>query len=251
MAKKTYKLGKTPARPGAVSMKLTTYLAKTQLPTPPANFGHYELISSYGMLGNDNYGDCVWAGAGHETMMWCKEAGSTVAFSDKNTLSDYSKVTGFNPNDPSTDNGTDMQVAASYRRKTGVLDGKAKRHKVVAYLALDKGNIDQQCSAAYLFGAVGLGIKFPNSAMDQFNAGKPWDVVAGAKLDGGHYIPLVGRANGNLLVITWGKIQEMTPAFFKKYNDESIVYLTKEDLVKGVTPEGFKLAQLKTDLAAL
>jgi hypothetical protein len=252
MAKTTqYKLGKTPARPGAVKMKLSDYLAKPQLPVPPANFGHYEIISNYGMLGNDQYGDCVWAGAGHETMMWCEEVGSTVSFTDKGVLSDYSKVTGFKPNDPSTDNGTDMQLAASYRRKTGVVDAAGKRHKVVAYLALVKGNLDQQISAAYLFGAVGIGIKFPKSAMDQFNAGKPWDVVAGSPIDGGHYIPLVGRSNGNLVVITWGKIQQMTPAFFKKYNDESIVYLTKEDLKANVTPEGFNISQLQSDLAAL
>src|SRR4051794_38555156 len=239
-----YKLGKMPARPGAVSMKLSTYLTKAQLPVPPANFGHYELISKYGMLGNDSYGDCVWAGAAHETMMWCAEAGSSAAFNDKVVLGDYSKVTGFNPNDPSTDQGTDMQMAASYRRKTGVKDSTGKRHKVVAYLAIAKGNLDQHVSAAYLFGAVGVGIKFPGSAMDQFNAGKPWGVVPGSKIEGGHYIPLVGRRNGNLLVVTWGRIQEMTPAFFKKYNDESIVYLTKEDLTAGVTPEGLNLAQL-------
>jgi hypothetical protein len=246
-----YRLGKTPARPGAVSMKLSAYLSKPQLPVPPANFGHYDLIPKYGMLGNDNYGDCVWAGAAHETMMWCKEVGSSVAFKDKGVLSDYSKVTGFDPNDPTTDQGTDMQVAASYRRKTGVIDAKGKRHKVVAYLAIAKGNLEQHMAAAYLFGAVGVGIKFPKSAMAQFSAGKPWDVVAGSPLDGGHYIPLVGRRNGKLLVITWGRIQEMTPKFFAKYNDESVVYLTKEDLKAGVTPEGFNVKQLKADLAAL
>lgn len=252
MAKTTqFKLGKTPARPGAVSMKLSAYLPKAQLPVPPTNFGHYDLISSYGMLGNDNYGDCVWAGAAHETMMWCKEVGSTIAFNDKGVLGDYSAVTGFKPTDPSTDKGTDMQVAASYRRKTGVKDATGKRHKVVAYLAITKGNMDQHCSAAYLFGAVGIGIKFPGSAMDQFNAGKPWDVVAGAKIEGGHYIPLVGRRNGNLLVVTWGRMQEMTPAFFQQYNDESVVYLTKEDLKAGVTPEGFNVKQLTADLATL
>jgi hypothetical protein len=252
MAKqKQFKLGKTPARPGAVKMKLTAYLSKAQLPVPPANFGHYDLISKYGMLGNDDYGDCVWAGAAHETMMWCKEVDSVVTFTDKGVLGDYSKVTRFKPNDPSTDQGTDMQVAASYRRKTGVKDADGKRHKVVAYLALAKGNLEQHLSAAYLFGAVGVGIKFPKSAMDQFNAGKPWDVVAGSPIEGGHYIPFVGRRNGNLLVVTWGKVQEMTQRFFEEYNDESVVYLTKEDLKAGVTPEGFNVKQLTADLAAL
>jgi hypothetical protein len=246
-----FKLGKTPARPGAVKMKLSAYLSKAQLPVPPADFGHYEIISKYGMLGNDKYGDCVWAGAAHETMMWRKEADSSVAFSDKGVLGDYSKVTGFNPNDPNSDQGTDMQVAASYRRKTGVVDAKGKRHKVVAYLGIGTGNIDQHASAAYLFGAVGVGIKFPQSAMDQFNAGEPWDVDGNSPIEGGHYIPLVGRRNGNLVVVTWGRIQEMTPAFFEKYNDESVVYLTKEDLKAGVTPEGFNVQQLTEDLASL
>src|SRR5436305_315684 len=113
-----FKTGKSPARPGAVSMKLSAYLSKPQLPVPPADFGHYDLISNYGMLGNDDFGDCVWAGAAHETMMWCKEVDSTVSFNDTGVLGDYTKVTGFDASDPSTDNGTDMQVAASYRRKT-------------------------------------------------------------------------------------------------------------------------------------
>ena len=43
----------------------------------------------------------------------------------------------------------------------------------------------------------------------------------------------------------------MTPAFFEQYNDESVVYLTKEDLKAGVTPEGFNVKQLTADLATL
>ena len=108
------------------------------------------------MFANDRYGDCVWAGAAHETMLWT-EAMQTAAFNDKNVLSDYSAVTGFDPASPkATDNGTDMQEAASYRRKTGVLDAKGKRHKVLAYLALRPGDIDQLALAMYLFSAVGI-----------------------------------------------------------------------------------------------
>ena len=181
------KLGKTPARRGAVTFKMMAYLKKPELPTPPKIFGHQKLIgASWGMLGNDDYGDCVWAGAAHETILWNKEAGTATSFNNKSVLSDYSAVTGFKPNDPSTDNGTDMQQAASYRRKTGVLDSKGKRHKVGAYLGLPPGDIDQLALAIYLFGATSIGIKFPNSAMDQFNAGKPWDVKPGSKIEVDH-----------------------------------------------------------------
>jgi hypothetical protein len=247
------KLGKKPARPGAVKFKLANYLVKAKLPTPPKVFGHQPLIGAWNMLGNDRYGDCVWAGAAHETMLWNKEAARTVTFNNESVLKDYSAVTGFNPNDPNTDQGTDMQVAASFRRKTGVLDAHSKRHKVIAYLALPPGNPDQLALAIYLFGATGIGIKFPNTAMDQFNAGKPWDVAKNAKIEGGHYIPGVGRdAKGNFVVVTWGKIQLMTPRFYKKYCDEVVAYVSEEALTTGgKTLEGFNLAELKKDLNAL
>jgi hypothetical protein len=256
MAKKTtiqapsLKLGKTKARPGAMSLKLSDYLKKSViLPSVPKTFGHEGLVpASWGMLGNDNYGDCVWAGAAHETMMWNAEAGVKVAFTDTSVLSDYTAVTGFNPKKPNTDQGTDMVVAASYRRKTGVLDAAGKRHAVAAYLAIKPGDLNEHLIAAYLFGAVGIGIQFPNTAMDQFNAGKPWDVVAKSKIEGAHYIPLVARRT-NLEVVTWGKLQQMTTAFFQKYNDESVAYVSLESLKNNKSPEGFDAAQLQADLA--
>lgn len=244
-------LGKTPARSGAMKFKLSDYLNRKALPKPPATFGHEGLIpASWGMLGNDSYGDCVWAGAAHETMMWNAEAGVKVAFTDKAVLSDYSAVTGFNPKKPNTDQGTDMVVAASYRRKTGIVDAAGKRHQVAAYLSIKPGDLNEHLAAAYLFGAIGIGIEFPASAMDQFNAGKPWDVVSRSKIEGGHYIPLVAR-RANLECVTWGKVQQMTSAFFQKYNDESVAYVSLEALKNNKSPEGFNAAQLQADLSAL
>jgi hypothetical protein len=248
------KLGKKPARPGAVTFKLAAYLLKPRLPTPPKVFGHESLVGSHwSMLGNDHYGDCVWAGAAHETMLWNKEADKTVTFSNGAVLGDYSAVTGFKSDDPATDNGTDMQVAASYRRKTGVVDAKGRRHTVQAYLALKPGDSDQLALAMFLFGAVGIGFKFPTTAMGQFNARKPWSVVSGAKIDGGHYVPGVGRdEQGNIVVVTWGRTQSMTPAFYKRYCDEVVAYVSEESLDSaGRSREGFNLAQLETDLGAL
>jgi len=73
------KLGKKPARPGAVKFKFANFLLKPKLPTPPKVFGHEGLIgANWAVLGNDHYGDCVWAGAAHETMLWNKEAARTV-----------------------------------------------------------------------------------------------------------------------------------------------------------------------------
>lgn len=247
-----YPLGKLPAKPEQVSFEFATYVNTTKLPTLPAVIGHQQLLPiDAGMLGNDQYGDCVWAGAAHETMLWNEEAGKEVVFSRSSVLSDYSAVTGFNPNEPDSDKGTDMSVAAKYRRQTGVVDSTGARHKVDAYLKLNIKTTTQLKQALYLFGAVGIGIQFPDSAMTQFNNGKPWTVVKGAQIEGGHYVPLVGF-NKKFYVVTWGRLQPVTAGFLTKYADEAIAYVSLEALAaSGKSLEGFDKAQLEADLKAL
>lgn len=244
-------LGKLPARKDAVKFKLTQFADLSTLPIPPIKYGHFANLTAWGMLGNDQYGDCVFAGAAHETMLWNAEANKNVVFTDKSVLSDYSAVTGFNPNDPNTDQGTDMQLAASYRRKTGVVDGSGQRHQVAAYLAIKPGNKAELKLAMYLFSNVGIGIQFPASAMSQFNAGKPWTVVSGSPIEGGHYIPAIGYDSRYVYIVTWGKIQKISWSFFAKYCDEAVVYLSPEMLTAGKSIDGFDFIQLQADLGQL
>jgi len=242
------KLGKTPARTDAVKFKLSHYLLTV---ATPKTYGHDKLINTWDMLGNDQYGDCVWAGAGHETMLWNKEADKNIVFDDKAVLSDYSAVTGFDPNDPSTDQGTDMQVAASYRRKTGVIDAQGHRHKVGAYLAITPGSKDELKRAMYLFSNVAIGLQFPASAMQQFNTDKNWTIVRSSKIIGGHYVPAVAYDSRYVHVVTWGQVVKASWGFILTYCDEALVYLSPEFLTAGKSPEGFDLASLNNDLSQL
>lgn len=243
-----FKLGKLPARPEAVKLKLAHFVDMALLPQPPDpnNFGHASSQTVRGVLGNADYGCCFFSGSAHETMNWCAAAGKTTAFTAADVLGDYGAATGFSASDPNSDQGTDMQAGASYRRKTGILDSTGHRHQVGAYLAIEPGNIQEHIVASYIFGAVGIGIKFPGSAMDQFNNGQVWDVVKGATIEGGHYVPLLGRTNGQFMISTWGALQPMTDAFLTTYEDECLVYLSPDDLNgNGRTPEGFDLARLQ------
>lgn len=244
------KLGKLPARKDSITFKFTKYATK-QLAAPPAAYGDLSRLAElpWGMLGNDQYGDCVWAGAGHETMNWNEEAGKEVSITETNVLNAYSAVTGFNPDDPNSDKGTDMQVAASYRVKTGILDVSGAAHKVDAYLAITGKKEIMQAIA--IFSAAGIGVEFPDSAMEQFNAGKPWTVVKGAKIDGGHYVPGLAYDKTYLYVVTWGKLQRAKWSWITKYMDEGIVYLSEEFLNGGKTINGFDLTTLRADLALL
>jgi hypothetical protein len=190
--------------------------------------------------------NCVFAGAGHEHMLWLREAGHTEAevtslFTEKAALKNYSAVTGFNPDDPDTDQGTDMAQAASYRRKTGYVDSKGNRHKIGAYVDLDPGNITELWYAAWLFDGVGIGVNFPSQWMDAFNKGPKglWDHVSRPKIEGGHYITGVGR-HGNLNIVTWADDHpRLTPRGYAQFNDQTIAYASAEKLISGKDDNGF------------
>src|SRR5262249_15120824 len=249
------KLGKKPAAPRATDFKFADFAANIQLPSVPSRFGHGSAYADWKMLGNDRYGDCVWAGAAHEHMLLNKVVHQVdVSFDDNSVLGDYAAATGFNPNDPSTDNGTDVHEALDYRRKTGIADTNGTRHQIGAYVALNPKNWQHLEQAAYIFGAVGIGFEFPASAMDQFNQGEPWDYVNGSKIEGGHYVPVVGslHAADQASAVTWAKRQPFTVAFYEQYNDEAWAYVTPEELRSdGTGLHGFDMEKLNTYLAAL
>lgn len=245
------KLGLKPFTPRASDLLFHKYLTGEPLPKHPAIIGHEDMVKQpWGMLGNDRFGDCVWAGAAHETMLFNAMAGKTVQFSEDSVLSDYSAVTGFNRNDPNSDQGTDMREAADYRRKVGVIDANGVRHKVGAYVFIRTDSYEDFLDAVWLFGAVGLGIEVPASAMSQFRAGQPWSVVPGSPIEGGHYVPIVAD-RAMPIVLTWGKAQPMMARFWRKYCTAAVAYISEEMLTGGKTLDGFDLDQLNKDLALL
>jgi hypothetical protein len=242
------KFGKKPATYDGRDLQYTRYRTGV-LPPHPDRFGHETLIGAdaWGMLGNDSVGDCVFAGSDHETMLWTTEAGDQATFNPQNALDDYGAVTGYSPDAPDSDQGTDVRQALQYRQQTGLIDAIGNRHKIGAYLALEPGNINHLLEALYLFGAVGIGLQVPSSAIDQFRAGQPWSVVPGASVAGGHYVPIVANRD-NLVVVTWGQLQQMTLQFYEKFCDEAWAILSPEMLKNGVSLEGFNLPALQADL---
>lgn len=250
------KLGKQAATHDHRDLVFADFATYADLPTVPARFGYGAVVTDWGMLGNDRYGDCVFAGAGHETMLFAestKGVSGMPRFTDQSVLGDYSAVTGFDPRDPQTDQGTIVRDALDYRRKTGVADSIGQRHKIAAYVALEPGNWEQLMQAAYIGLAVGIGIEFPESAMTQFDRGQIWSVVAGARIEGGHYIPVTGRTSlDNIGVLTWGRRQGMTRAFYSKYCDEAWGLVPVDGLkASGLNVRGFDTAALAKALEAL
>jgi hypothetical protein len=247
------KLGKKPARHGAILFKARNYFDLARLPKPPSSFGAYHQISDWQDFDNSRFGNCVFAGAAHEEMVWALEgSGKVCQFSTEGVLADYAAVTGFDPKDPETDQGTDMGDAARYRRRTGIVDARGNRQTIDAYARLPLRRLDWLKTMMWLMGGVGLGFEFPGYAMEQFERGHPWKVQPKGEIDGGHYVCALGwTEGGDIVTVTWGKVQLMTPEFYERYSDEVIVYLDSSRLRNKVSPEGFHFDKLRSDLGSL
>ena len=252
MSNMKFKYGKNPFIKDERDLKYAKYRLAEALPPIPATFGHEGQVTEWGMLGNDQVGDCVIAGSDHETMLFTEEGSTEAPFTTETALNDYSAITGYNPDDPNSDQGTDVRTALNYRLNTGMLDANNNRHKIGAFLALDQTNINEVLEAAYLYSAVGIGIQVPDSAQKQFQDGEPWTVVEGATIEGGHYVPIVGFDGTYFYVVTWGAVQKMDVNFFNTYCDETWLILSPEFLnAQGDSPEGFDLAQLQSDMSEI
>lgn len=261
------KLGKQPATYDSRDIKYADVRPRgTTVPTaPPAGGGYGGDFADWLMLGNgpcddgsitdqswaayQGAGDCAWAGPAHETMEACKNASRPVPkFTCLNVLEQYSAYSGYNLQTGANDNGSNVRDVLNWRQTKGLTDVSGTAHKIGTYVALEPGNTDQLWEALWLFEAVGIGINFPNSAMDQFNKGQRWSVVPGATIEGGHYIPLVGHPTKNIWTcVTWAKRQEMTPQFLTTYCDEAWAYIDPEryNAVTGETLQKFTDADLE------
>lgn len=255
-------LGKRPASYDSRDLHYAEVRAGIQLPQAPPPGGGYGMdfgAAGWLMLGNgpddtvypgfQGCGDCAWAGPAHETMESAKNSGRPVpSFSGKTVVDQYAAYSGYDPQSGSGDNGSNVRDVLNWRQNKGLLDDSGTAHKIGTFVSLQPGDLNELWEALWLFEAVGIGIQFPNSAMDQFNAGQIWSVVPGAQVEGGHYIPLVGHPTPTVWTcITWGKRQTMTAQFLSKYCDEAWAWIDAEryNQVTGDTMQGFNAAELQ------
>jgi len=127
--------------------------------------------NSYGMLGNNNYGDCVEAAMYHSDQVM---GGGRYNAADSDALGLYSLLTGFDPNNPQTDQGTQIPVALDWWLNNSLAGSGTK---LGAYFSIDPRDLTEMALGLYLGGAVQIGFDVPYSAEQQFADGLPWTVV--------------------------------------------------------------------------
>ena len=249
------KLGKQAARHDPRTLLLASYLTPA-LPTPPATCDLTQKVgSSWGMMDNDQIGDCTCAAAGHLLMEWTANAGKKMFTpTDKQIVAAYSAITGYNPVTGANDNGANEIDVLNYWRQTGIAG-----HKIGAYAATEPSNHTYIMDAVYVFEGCYIGLQLPISAQAQTQNHQPWSVPPGGTTGdgkpgswGGHAVPVVAYDARSLTVVTWGALQVMTWSFWDAYCDEGYAIISNDYLNgKKKSPQGFNLQQLQADLADL
>lgn len=231
------------------TLKLLSYLQDRGLPVSPSkNYWEY-LVKSWPMFGNDVLGDCVFACGGHMLQNFTAHTGAEVVPTQDEIEAAYSAVGGYVPGNPSTDNGAAITDFLSWWQKNP-LHG----HTIAGWAQINHSVVDMLKLGIYLFGGIDVGIQVPAVAMQQFNAGMPFDATGNdGEIEGGHSIPLLGYGAGGFACITWGKVQYMTNAFATLYLDEAYAVITPDWIKQATqkTPSGFDLATLQADIAAM
>lgn len=239
------KLGRKPQKHDRRTLKLDSYLPV--MPPVPTAVDWSGKVPCWGMMANDTVGDCTVASAGHLEMLWTSQASVEYPPTDASILAAYSAITGFNPADPSTDQGAAMVDVLNYWRNAGI-----SGHRINSYINANPQNTDQVKASIALFGGLYAGVMLPQSAIDAAQSGTIWSDVTDNNILGGHAFPVVAYDTNGLTCITWGKKQGMTWAWLAKYMDECYAVLSSDWFKPGgIAPSGFNMPQLQIDLSKI
>lgn len=237
-------LGKLPPvhQPGAI--QLAAYLPAKRIPVPDT-LDNYSCVRDFGMMKNDQLGDCTCAAVGHAVQCWTALNHREVVIPDEEIVKAYSAVSGYDPATGANDNGAVEADVLNYWRDTGF-----GGHKLDNYAVIETRSRYQMKLAMFLFGDAYTGIALPLSAQEQ----SVWTSVHGPESEagswGGHAVPLVGYDENTATCITWGAPLKMTWAFWHRYGDEAYAPLSLDwiDEQSRKAPNGLLWDALKSDL---
>ena len=251
---KIYKLGKNAPKIKAKTLQIHDFLNLSVLPTPPAAFD-WSMVKGkplvYGMDGNDDYGDCVFASSCHHIGTWTGNTSTEQIATEKDALAAYSIFTGFNPDDPSTDQGANMLDVATRWRNTPIFN-----HKIKAFAAVDLTRLDLVAAAMNLFGGVWIGWSLPKA----WQGADSWTMSPGGILTGdwapgswgGHATHMPAFSPKLLSAKTWQEDMPVEIPAFEAYAEEGYALIstdTWECLTGDQCPAGVDGAALQAALA--
>lgn len=241
------KLGRKAIKTDSRTLALGDYLTPS-LPPPPPAADWTKGITGWGMMLNDQLGDCTIAGVGHAVQVWTANTVGIATVPDPTIENYYEQWDGYVPGNPNTDSGgIELDVLNDWQKQ-----GFAG-HTLLVFADPKVGNLVEIRQSIALFGGVYIGLALPLTAQTQ----DVWDVVAGGGANtkkgswGGHCVFVPKYDEHGFTCITWGQPKTMTLAFWKKYCDEAHTLVGQNWFTTQGAPNGFNQDQLLADLKAI
>lgn len=239
-----YMLGKLPPKIDSRSLKFANYLP-LELPSLPAEVRWQDIKcgSSWGMDGNDRYGNCVIVTTAH--ILDCMRANESTKLdriSDADVIDLSSQMGAMN--------GYFILDRLKWWRNKGMFGSVLS-----AFCDVEKRH-DHIRHAINIFGYADIGLDMPVAweGRPDWDVGNGYDYQPGSW--GGHSVPLLGyetRPTGLVYYLcSWGSIYTITQAAIDKYCDEIYTGIVPDWYVYDkLTPSQFNFEQLMDDLVVL
>ena len=249
-----FRLGKNAVKTKPKTLQMGDFLNLSVLPAPPAAFD-WSIVKRkpliYGMDGNDDHEDCVFASACHHIGTWTGNTGDEQIATAADALAAYSDFAGFNPKNPATDSGANMLATATLWRTKPIFG-----HKIKAFAALDLKRLDLVAAAMFLFGGAWIGWAMPKA----WQGADVWDTSPTGNMEGdwkpwswgGHATHGPAFSPKLLGIKSWAQDVPATIPAFEAYAEEGYVLISEdtwETLTGNQCPAGVDGAALQAALA--
>lgn len=219
-------------------------IAATPIPELPAIVHAPKLGADWGMMGNNEKGNCTIAGAGHEEMVFkfiTKKP--TVVPTAAQAISVYDKLT------HNVDSGLVISDVLAAQRKNGLFSTEDELAGG-GYVQVDHTKPESIKESVAFVGVSKLGIQCPASAQtaaqEQMATGKvvPWAYDPHSPIEGGHDIEAVGYNDDGFWCVSWGMLVLVEFEFLAKLGDEAWAPLPKQYREAGHGPLNIKWVAL-------
>jgi len=208
--------GLKPRRPGEMHLHFSDFVVHSKLPPVPQafDFSSKALVPLRDIYDNDVLGDCAIAMMFHAAATFTGNAtGTPYHAAATQIVSAYSKVGGYVPGDPSTDNGCVLTDVFKYWKTTGLPNSE----KILGYVSINAANFADVVAAAYLFENLCFGVGLPDSYVDPFPSGDGfiWDRATPDPNNGHAFLGVGGVSSGSgagIKIDTWGLFGTFTAA---------------------------------------
>jgi hypothetical protein len=240
-----FRLGKKTPVFDSRTLRFGKYVQEN-LAAPPENIDWGKNVQNWPLYSNDKYADCTCAAAAHLIENWTAACGDQKTLTKAEVLDFYRHFT-----QPGPENDCNALTVLKFWRSNGLAS-----HKIIAFAALERRNVQEIKKAVALFGGCYVGIALPKFAAEAHDPpAVPWVVPpqgpvkdAAPDPEFGHCVAAVGYDKQDLYAISWARVKKMSWDFYMDYVDESYAILSDDFISRKNTPSGFDLEQLKLDL---